>query len=111
MAMVCDACGTKFVQNNSGHSTLNVTPPRIDFKMIQALMNAGKPFEHCEHASHDICLACTRKVLGLLGLPTDVCELPEMPTETTTADPSEKPLAGALTPAELKALGIEPNTT
>jgi hypothetical protein len=110
MAMICDACGTKFVQNNDGHSTLSVSPPRIDFKMIQALMNAGKPFEHREHASHDICLACTRKVLGLLSLPTGVCDLPEVPVEAL-ADPSTKPLAGALTPEELKALGIEPNVT
>lgn len=109
MAMLCDACGTKFARDE-GNSNLSVSPPRIDFKTIQALMNVGKSFEPREHVTHDLCLACTRKALAFLELPTDVCELPELPAPPPT-EPSERPLAGALTPEELKALGIEPNAS
>jgi len=107
MAMVCDACGTKFSRDSDGHSTLSVTPPRIDFKTIQALVSVGKSFEPREHQTLDLCLACTRKTLTHLGLPIDVCALPEMPIEP--APTTEPPPAGALTLADLKELGIEPD--
>jgi hypothetical protein len=110
MAMVCDACGTKFTRDGSGHSNLSVTPPRIDFKALQALISVGKTFEPREHETLDLCLGCTAKALSHLGLPTDICDLPEMPIDIGPPEaPPEAPPAGALTLEDLRALGIDPS--
>jgi hypothetical protein len=105
MGMICDACGTKFARDD-GQSTLNVSPPRIDFKLIQALTEAGQSYEHREHLHLDLCLSCTAKVLSHLSLSTEICELPQLPTA-----PSD-PASGALTEEDLRQLGLtEPGTS
>lgn len=110
MAMVCDACGAKFARDgNDGCSTLAVTPPRLDFKSIQALISVGKYVDPHDRATHDLCLGCTVKALAYLGLPTDICELPELPVETPRDGAGQDSPAGALTPDDLRALGIEPS--
>ena len=106
--MVCDVCGTKF-GHDDGHANLRVTPPRPNFKLFQALATAGLPYESPEPLALDLCVECTKKVLATLGLPTEGCELPQLPTvEDPRADPAEKPLAGALTLDELRKLGLDP---
>ena len=108
MAMVCDACGTKFARDGSGgHSTLAVTPPRFDSKMIQSLVSAGAFVEPREHATYDLCLGCTVKALAHLGLPTESCELPEVPSSLVS--PPETPPAGALSADDLRTLGLAPD--
>jgi len=108
MGMICDACGTKFGHDN-GQSTLNVSPPRIDFKMIQALTEAGQIYEHREHLHLDLCLSCTSKVLSHLGLSTEICTLPQLPPASTEAAP---PNTGALTEEDLRQLGLtDPSTS
>src|SRR5438046_1078494 len=108
MAMVCDVYGTKFARDTSGHATLHVSPPRPDFKLISALVIAGKPYETPDHLALDLCLGCTAKTLAHLGLPTDICELPEMPAVPSAMpiDGDGSPPAGALTLDDLKQLGI-----
>jgi hypothetical protein len=108
MAMVCDACGAKFARDGSeGHATLAIAPPRLDFKMIQSLVSAGKYIEPREHATHDLCRGCTIKALAHLGLPTDICELPDLPSEGSP--PDSPPPTGALTADDLRELGLEPD--
>jgi hypothetical protein len=105
MAMVCDACGTKFSRDN-GQSSLHVTPPRVDFRMIEALARAGlPPYEQPDFMQLDLCIQCTSKALTHLGLPTKICELPVLPTEAAESDGN----AGALTADDLRQLGLDPN--
>ena len=104
MATVCDACGEKFARNG-GHAALHVSPPIPDFKIFNAFATAGQPYEHRDPVDLDLCLACASKALTHLGLPTDVCELPEAPAvPTSSGDNDQSPLAGALTEEELRAL-------
>jgi hypothetical protein len=73
--------------------------------MLQAFIAAGLPVPSPrEHEALDLCIGCTAKVLAHLGLPTDVCELPQVPGPPP--DPSKEPPAGALTPEDLKTLGL-----
>ena len=107
MGMICDACGTKYARDD-GQSTLNVSPPRVDFKLIQALTEAGQTYEHPEHLHLDLCVACTSKVLSHLGLSTEICTLPQLPPAPSEPAP---PNAGALTKEDLRQLGlVEPST-
>jgi hypothetical protein len=137
MGMICDACGTKFGRDD-GQSTLNVSPPRPDFKLFQALATTGQLYEHRDPLHLDLCLSCTSKVLSHLGLSTEICTLPEMPAAPSDGggtipafsvmtpddlerlgidqrpylarpEPAEPPLAGALTLDDLRELGIAPD--
>jgi len=105
MATICDACGEKFGRD-AGHSTLHVSPPRPDMKLFQALVTAGRSFTSHDPLALDLCLACTAKTLARLGLPTDVCELPAMPTTPTPDEDPDRPPAGALTEEDLRQLGL-----
>lgn len=100
--MVCDACEEKYGRE-SGNASLHVSPPRPDFKLFQALAVAGKSYESHEPLALDLCLACTRKTLAHLGLPTEVCDLPQLPT---TDDEEPASSAGALTDEDLRQLGL-----
>ncbi len=105
MAMVCDACGTKY-SREGGQSRLHVTPPSIDFKMIEAFVNAGlPPPDRPSFVEHDLCLQCTSKALTHLGLPTNICEIPKLPVEPASGAGN----TGALTDEDLRALGIDPS--
>jgi len=105
MATICDACGAKYAPFDDGGGSLKIAPTPLSPKMIEALVEAGKPIEHRSRVEHDLCLGCTAKALAHLGLPTDVCTPPEIPTANAPAS-----MAGALTPEELVALGLDPNT-
>jgi hypothetical protein len=106
MAMVCDACGTKY-SRESGESRLHVTPPSIDFRTIEAFVNAGLPApDRISFVQHDLCLQCTSKALAHLGLPTNVCEVPTLPTPPAP----EGGNTGALTDEDLRSLGLDPST-
>lgn len=100
MATVCDACGTKFGRDE-GHASLHVAPPRPDLKLFRALAEAGQSYDPPEPLALDLCLSCTSKVLTQLGLPTEVCDLPQAPTPEVGPPP-----AGALTEEDLRELGI-----
>ena len=99
MAMICDACATKYATDGGG-GHLNVSPPRTDFKIYQAYAEAGRSCVPREPLALDLCLACTAKMLAHLGLSTEVCEPPQMPTAEVTV------LDGALTEKDLKDLGL-----
>lgn len=104
MAMVCDACSSKFGRED-GQSTLNVRPPHIAYKMVQAFITAGLPVPSPRgHEEFDLCLGCTAKALAHLGLQTDVCEVPQLPEPPP--EPSKEPYAGALSLEDLKTLGL-----
>jgi hypothetical protein len=107
MGMVCDACGDKYKQHESGHATVHVSPPRPDFK---ALIAAGLPCETREPLALDLCAACTTKTLAALGLSTEIMELPEVPKAGD--EETDRPNASALTQEELRTLGLlEPGTS
>jgi hypothetical protein len=111
MAMICDACGAKYGRDD-GNATLHTTPPRPDFKLFQAFTAAGQPYVHREPLTLDLCLACTKKALAHLGLPTDSCELPELPKTSEGGEGSpmlteeELRQRGALTEEDLRQLGM-----
>jgi hypothetical protein len=107
--MICDACGEKYKQHESGHATLHVSPPRPDFKLFQALAAAGQSFEAKEPQTLDLCATCTSKTLAHLGLSTEIMELPQLP-ETAKVDDGDKDPersnTGALTQEDLRTLGL-----
>ena len=110
MAMICDACGEKYGRDEGG-ATLHTTPPRPDFKLFQAFTAAGQAYEHREPLTLDLCLACAKKALAHLGLPTDSCELPELPKVEGAKDDrqlteEELQQRGALTKEDLQKLGM-----
>jgi hypothetical protein len=100
MAMICDACGTKYA-NDGGSAHLRVSPHRADFKVYQAHAVAGQTYEPLEPLTLDLCLACASKALAHLGLPTAVCEPPRLPPTDEAPE-----LGGALTDEDLKNLGL-----
>ena len=102
MALVCDACGEKY-GHDSVNASLRVSPFRPDFKLFQALAAAGRPYESQEPLAVDLCIACTKKTLAHLGLPTAICELPQLPD---TDEKTESPLTGQLSEEELRKLGM-----
>lgn len=85
--MVCDACGTKYA-TDSGSSHLLASPPRPDFKIYQAHAAVDRTYEPREPLALDLGLTCTTKVLAHLGLPTEVCEPPQMPVDAAPDPPS-----------------------
>lgn len=102
MGMICDACGAKYGRDD-GNATLHTTPPRPAFKLFQALAAAGQAYAPQEALMLDLCLACTKKVLVHLGLPTDSFELPPLPKSD---EKTERPLTGQLSEEELRKLGM-----
>ena len=110
MGMICDACGAKYGRDD-GNATLHTTPPRPDFKLFQAFTAAGQPYVHQEPLTLDLCLACTKKALAHLGLPTDSCELPELPKPPKVGEgqpltEEELRQRGALGEEDLRKLGM-----
>jgi hypothetical protein len=105
MGMICDACGTKFARDD-GQSTLNVSPPRPDFKLFQALATIGQTYDHRDPLHLDLCLQCTSKALSHLGLSTEICTLPEMPTAPSGGS-AMIPAFSVMTPEDLDRLGID----
>ena len=109
--MICDACGEKYGRDE-GSATIHTSPPRTDFKLFQALAAAGQPYAPQEALTLDLCLACTKKVLAHLGLPTDSCELPELPKTGEGGEGSRPPTEeelrqrGALTEEDLRQFGM-----
>lgn len=105
MALVCDVCATKF-----GHSdcraNLNVSPTQPNLKIFQALAAAGRSWEPVEPLALDLCVECTKKVLGILGLSAAVCESPAVPEPTPNDEAPERPNIGALTAEDLRQLGL-----
>lgn len=98
--MLCDACGTKYALDD-GSSGLRVTPPSASFDVFRAYAAVSRLYESREALILDLCRACTVKVLAHLGLSTDVCELPQLPTVEAPDPPS-----GALSEKDLKDLGL-----
>lgn len=105
MASICDSCGEKFTRD-SGSAHLRVSPPRVSFKLLQALVTAGRAHESHDPLELDLCLACTRTTLTHLKQPTDVCDLPEVPPSILMTDPPDGPNIGALTDEDLRQLGL-----
>ena len=107
MGMVCDACGEKYKQHESGHATLHVSPPRPDFKLYQTFAAAGISYETREPLALDLCSACTKKALATLGLSTEIMELPQLPEVPKPDDEeADRPNTGALTEDDLRKLGL-----
>jgi len=106
MAMICDVCGEKYGHDDC-QASLRVSPARPDFKLFQALAAAGRSYESPEPLALDLCAVCAKKVLVTLGLPTEICTLPELPAPKTGEDEgSARSNAGALTESDLRQLGM-----
>ena len=81
--------------------------------LIGDLVAAGTHYKYPKPLDVDLCAACTLSVLKGLGLSTEICELPPRPEAAEALDlvSVDPPLAGALTPEDLRNLGIDPDAT
>lgn len=77
--------------------------------LLGDLVAAGTPYRYPKPLDIDLCAACVLSVLKGLDMSTDICELPPRPVAAEPLDVSLEPLAGALTPEDLRNLGIDPD--
>lgn len=95
MSMICDSCKQPLVQDD-GYGQIRISDPTFDYR-------SGKTPTFRTPPQIDLCSSCLLKMIGALGLPPDTF----VPRPPPPPAPPPLELAGALTPEDLVALGLD----
>ena len=106
--VVCDACKDE-LRSHDGVMHVRFKPAQLSHAEVNRLVASGTgPFEfrRDEHDEIDLCHRCAEKALDAIGFGLQANTLKPIEIPEPGDDDDEPPLAGALTPEELVALGV-----